>query len=224
MHSTATSSRRSGGHQCESASAGDGLARLRRVAWVVCLLGSVAAFILTFALTEQAPGETTALSQSVERWVTTGDTAQSAATSGSGGSPEGGGGAAGALLSVANIRRWAHVPEFFLQGLFLFGAAALWPQGRHGARRGQGPRGRLLVALAACAACSLFDQGPQGVCPRKGVRCPRPSVRRGGLPLRAPARRLHSGCPSALVPRPSRAPPPAMTRSLHLSHRGGRLA
>ena len=72
--------------------------------------------------------------------------------------PKEAGGAAGALLSVANIRRWAHVPEFFLQGLFLFGAAALWPQGRHGARRGQGPRGRLLVALAACAACSLFDQ------------------------------------------------------------------
>ena len=62
--------------------------------------------------------------------------------------PKEAGGAAGALLSVANIRRWAHVPEFFLQGLFLFGAAALWPQGRHGARRGQGGR----AAVCAVAA------------------------------------------------------------------------
>ena len=56
---------------------------------------------------------------------------------------------------MANVRRWAHVPEFFVQGIFLFGAAALWPQARG---RASGLRVRLGMALLACVACSLFDQ------------------------------------------------------------------
>lgn len=129
-----------------------GSSRLRRIAWVLCLLGAVGAFAITFVLTEQAPQETTALSQSVERIVTSG-----AAGTAAGGDAvtAGGGNVIAALLSVANVRRWAHVPEFFVQGLFLFGAAALWPQARG---RASGLRVRLGMALLACVACSLFDQ------------------------------------------------------------------
>lgn len=128
--------------------AGIGPSRFRRVAWVLCLVGAVVAFAVTFALTEQTPEQTTALSSSVERTVV--PSASPGATIG------GGGGVASALLSVANVRRWAHVPEFFVQGLFLFGAAALWPVA-HG-RRLPRLRVRLAMVLLACAACSLFDQ------------------------------------------------------------------
>ena len=129
-----------------------GSSRLRCVAWALCLIGAVAAFVVTFALTEQTPQETMALSQSVERAVVPGVTA---ADSGAAASVGGGGGVAAALLSIASVRRWAHVPEFFAQGLFLIGAAALWPGPRG---RVPGLRPRLGAALLACAACSLFDQ------------------------------------------------------------------
>ena len=120
--------------------------------WVLCLLGAVASFAVTFALTGQTPQETMALSQSVERAMAP-DAA--AVASGAASSAGGGGGVVATLLSVANVRRWAHVPEFFVQGLFLFGAAALWPRARG---RVPGLRARLGMALLACAACSLFDQ------------------------------------------------------------------
>lgn len=45
-----------------------------------------------------------------------------------------------------------HVPEFFLQGLFLFGATELWPGSRLGRRARYG------IALLTCVGCSLFDQ------------------------------------------------------------------
>lgn len=136
-----------------------GSSRLRRIAWVLCLLGAVGAFAITFVLTEQAPQETTALSQSVERIVTSG-----AAGTAAGGVAvtAGGGNVIAALLSVANVRRWAHVPEFFVQGIFLFGAAALWPQARGQA---SGLRVRLGAALLACVACSLFDQAHKAFVP-----------------------------------------------------------
>ncbi len=122
--------------------------------WVLCLLGAVASFAVTFALTGQTPQETMALSQSVERAMAP-DAA--AVASGAASSAGGGGGVVATLLSVANVRRWAHVPEFFVQGLFLFGAAALWPRAWV---RGRVPGlwVRLGMALLACVACSLFDQ------------------------------------------------------------------
>lgn len=92
-------------------------ARPARAAPALCLVGA-AAFAVTFALTEQAPEET---------------------------------------LALSGVRIWAHVPEFFLQGLFLFGGAALWPHAVRGGRAAS-TRVRYGVALLACAACSLFDQ------------------------------------------------------------------
>ncbi|MBM6775485.1 VanZ family protein [Olsenella profusa] len=135
---------------------GDGPSRIRWVAWALCLAGAVAAFAVTFALTEQTPEQTSALSSSVERAVAPVAPGSQGATAG------GGGDVASILLSVANVRRWAHVPEFFAQGLFLFGAAVLWPAAR---RRLPGLRVRLAVALLACVACSLFDQAHKAFVP-----------------------------------------------------------
>lgn len=129
---------------------------IARVALALCLIGAVITFVVTFALTEQTPEETTALSGGVEASIVS-------ATAGASGSAEAAsdGSAAGvakALLSVADIRAWAHVPEFFLQGFFLFGTAALWPHAVGVGSREVSRTRRYGIALLACAGCSLFDQ------------------------------------------------------------------
>lgn len=134
------------------------MARVRaaRTALALCLVGAFAIFAVTFALTEQTPEETMALSDGVEAGIV------SASGVGSGGGTLGSSGratgVAEALFSVANVRAWAHVPEFFLQGFFLFGAAALWPHavGIDGEEAGR--KRHYGIALLACAGCSLFDQ------------------------------------------------------------------
>lgn len=129
---------------------------LARAALALCVAGAVAVFAITFALTEQTPEETMALSDGVEASIV------SASGIGSGGgslaSSEQATGVAGAFFSLANVRAWAHVPEFFLQGFFLFGAAALWPHAVGASNREHGRRRRYGIALLACVACSLFDQ------------------------------------------------------------------
>ncbi len=129
---------------------------LIRVAFAFCLAGAVATFAAIFVLTEQTPEETTALSSAVEAsLVSTPAVGEGDAASGSTGRAAG---VAGALLSIADVRAWAHVPEFFLLGLFLFGAAALWPGAAPVGRRPPGARARYGVALLSCMGCSLFDQ------------------------------------------------------------------
>lgn len=153
---------------------------LRRAAWLFCVVCAVAAFVGIFALTLQTPEQTTALSQAAERHVT--PITSTSPSTGTTGASLGGGSAspvgirqtvrnllkraAAKLLSYANIRAWAHVPEFFVQGLLLFGVAALWPPrderetpAKHLRARYRIPlQGRLAIALALCVACSLFDQ------------------------------------------------------------------
>lgn len=154
-------------------------AAVRRGAWLFCIAGAVAVFAATFALTEQTPEETTALSQAAERRVASAVAVSSEiGASGTsqcetGTSSEGAVRADGGFLNpivaqfftFADIRAWAHVPEFFAQGVFLFGTAVLWPcEGREDGRAchpraGRRPlKGRLAFALACCVACSLFDQ------------------------------------------------------------------
>lgn len=152
-------------------------ATARRVAWLACIVGAIAAFVATFALTSQTPEETTALSQAAERRVAPAAAALSDAGASSARANGTEAGSEGVslngdrlldsiitrLLAVADIRAWAHVPEFFVQGVFLFGGAALWPCGgekpaRHLRTRRLPLRKRLALALACCAACSLFDQ------------------------------------------------------------------
>lgn len=129
---------------------------IARVALALCLIGAAISFAVTFALTEQTPEETTALSGGVEASIVSatvgGVGVANAASDGSAA------GVAAALLSFADIRAWAHVPEFFLQGFFLFGAAALWPHAVDIDGEEAGRKGRYGIALLACVACSLFDQ------------------------------------------------------------------
>lgn len=129
---------------------------LARAALALCVVGAVTVFAVTFVLTEQTPEETMALSDGVEASiVSASEVGSDDGTSASSGRATG---VAEALFSVANVRAWAHVPEFFLQGFFLFGAAALWPHAVGVGSREISRTRRYGIALLVCVACSLFDQ------------------------------------------------------------------
>ena len=132
--------------------------RRRRIAWIACVALGVLAFAAIYIFTVQTPVETSGLSGSVERKLTpTGlaagatpwDVAKELVRQ-----------ASAALFSVASVRKWAHTGEFFVLALFVCLAVLLWvPRAyRRAVARPQRLRRRLAVALALCAACSLFDQ------------------------------------------------------------------
>lgn len=138
-----------------------GTSKYLRFLWFICLFGSIAAFVVTFALTEQTPQETTALSRSVEQIMvnsTESEKEDFAPTLDAKASDDGAESMVSLMLSVANVRRWAHVSEFFVQGMFLFGVALLWPGENKHHRCGRGAYVRVGIALSVCMVCSLFDQ------------------------------------------------------------------
>lgn len=129
---------------------------LARAALALCVVGAVAVFAMTFVLTEQTPEETMALSDGVEASIVS---ASGTGTSdGVLASSVRATGVSEALFSVANVRAWAHVPEFFLQGFFLFGAAALWPHAVGIGSEETSSKRRYGIALLTCITASFFDQ------------------------------------------------------------------
>lgn len=165
---------------------------LRRAVWLIAVLGAIGTFVGIYVLTEQTPSETTALSAAARERLSAAlgfdveapeEYAPTASKGWGGGdaagAPSSGGASDGAseydaamlerlvvahMRALGNVRKWAHVPEFFTLGVFVYIAALLWPE-RSGrqmpadpAERRERVGRRLLVGIAVCAACSLFDQ------------------------------------------------------------------
>lgn len=129
---------------------------IRKITFWVAVAAAVAVFIAIFALTEQNPSDTTALSASVSDAIVSRqvDAVGAGATDASSGASAAGEGAAGpieAMLAIGNVRKWAHTAEFFAFGAPVALASALWWG------RPRGARARVLAA-GVCALASLFDQ------------------------------------------------------------------
>lgn len=130
---------------------------IRKITFWVAVAAAVAVFIAIFALTEQNPSDTTALSASVSDAIVSRqvDAVGAGATDASSGASAAGEGAAGpieAMLAIGNVRKWAHTAEFFAFGAPVALASALWWG------RPRGARARVLAAAGVCALASLFDQ------------------------------------------------------------------
>lgn len=129
---------------------------IRKITFWVAVAAAVAVFIAIFVLTDQGPGDTTALSASVSDAIVSrsADAAGADAPGASSGASAAGEGAAGpieAMLAIGSVRKWAHTAEFFAFGAPVALASALWwgrPRGAH-AR---------VLAAGVCALASLFDQ------------------------------------------------------------------
>lgn len=130
---------------------------IRKITFWVAVAAAVAVFIAIFVLTEQSPGDTTALSASVSdaivsRQVDAVGAAAADAFSGASAAGEGAVGPIEAMLAIGNVRKWAHTAEFFAFGALVALAFVLWwgrPRGVHT---------RVLAAAGICALASLFDQ------------------------------------------------------------------
>lgn len=130
---------------------------IRKITFWVAVAAAVAVFIAIFVLTEQSPGDTTALSASVSdaivsRQVDAVGAAAADAFSGASAAGEGAAGPIEAMLAIGNVRKWAHTAEFFAFGAPVALASALWwgrPCGAHA---------RVLAAAGICVLASLFDQ------------------------------------------------------------------
>ena len=158
-----------------------------RVLWaarVVTALAAVLVFAGIFALTEQTVEQTSALSSGAQVAVV--EATQPEVLEGNEAAPDQGADAGEAsgnsdapaaddavareqrAASIAavpafpnvSIRQWAHVAEFFAQGLALACCAIAWLLGRHGVAPAlrRHPVAVAAMALAASAVCSLFDQ------------------------------------------------------------------
>lgn len=130
---------------------------IRKITFWVAVAAAVAVFIATFVLTEQSPGDTTALSASVSDAIVSRqvDAVGAGATDASSGAFAAGVVAAGpieAMLAIANVRKWAHTAEFFAFGVPVALASSLWWG------RPRGARARVPAAAGICALASLFDQ------------------------------------------------------------------
>lgn len=130
---------------------------IRKITFWVAVAAAAVVFIAIFVLTEQGPGETTALSASVSdaiasRPVDAGVAGAQGASSGASAAGEGAAGPIEAMLAIGNVRKWAHAAEFFAFGAPVTLASALWwgrPRGAHA---------RVLAAAGVCVFASLFDQ------------------------------------------------------------------
>lgn len=130
---------------------------IRKITFWVAVAAAVAVFIAIFVLTEQSPGDTTALSASVSDTIVSRqvDAVGAGAIDASSGASAAGEGAAGpveAMLAVANVRKWAHAAEFFAFGAPVALASALWWG------KPRGARARVPPAAGICVLASLFDQ------------------------------------------------------------------
>ena len=130
---------------------------IRKITFWVAVAAAVAVFIAIFVLTEQSPGDTTALSASVSDAIASrqADAVGAGAIGASSGASAAGEGAAGpveAMLAIGNVRKWAHTAEFFAFGAPVALASALW-WGRL-----RGAHARVLAAAVICVLASLFDQ------------------------------------------------------------------
>lgn len=130
---------------------------IRKITFWVAVAATVAVFIVIFALTEQSPGDTTALSASASdaiasRPVDAGGAGAPDASLGASTAGERTVGPIEAMLAIGNVRKWAHTAEFFAFGALVALASVLWwgrPRGAHA---------RVLAAVGVCALASLFDQ------------------------------------------------------------------
>lgn len=130
---------------------------IRKNTFWVAVAAAAAVFIAIFVLTEQSPGDTTALSASASDAI-----ASRPVDAGGAGAPDAslGASAAGertvgpieAMLAIGNVRKWAHAAEFFAFGAPVALASALWWG------RSRGPRARVSAAFGICVLASLFDQ------------------------------------------------------------------
>lgn len=130
---------------------------IRKITFWAAVAAAVAIFIAIFVLTEQNPGDTTALSASVSDAIVSRpvDAIGAGATDASSGVSAAGEGAAGlieAMLAIGSVRKWAHTAEFLAFGVPVALASALWWG------RPRGARARVLAAAGVCALASLFDQ------------------------------------------------------------------
>lgn len=136
--------------------------RVRRCVWFVSVALVVAMFAIIFILTVQAPQESASLSLRVEQKLSPVDgmTANGSLWAAAKIFIRS---VAARLFAIANVRKWAHAGEFFVLGFFVAIAALTWPS-RRGGQNGALVR-RFAVALAVCAACSLFDQSHKLIVP-----------------------------------------------------------
>ncbi|WP_304338178.1 VanZ family protein [Collinsella tanakaei] len=130
---------------------------IRKITFWVAVAAAVAVFIAIFVLTEQSPGDTTALSASVSDAIASrqADAVGAGAPGASSEASAVGEGAAGpveAMLAIGNVRKWAHTAEFLAFGAPVALASALWWG------RPRGARARVLAAAGVCVLASLFDQ------------------------------------------------------------------
>lgn len=134
------------------------VSKVKRSLFVLAVSAAVFVFCCIFVLTEQASVETTDLSTSVyEQLVGTEMDAAGFESASSDDDPLTGtvpptSSVFAWLLSVAGIRKWAHTAEFFALGVPVAIAVLFW-WGRPGSAAA-----RSLMAFAACACASLFDQ------------------------------------------------------------------
>lgn len=130
---------------------------IRKITFWAAVAAAAAVFIAIFVLTEQSPGDTTALSTSVSDAIVSrpADAVGAGAPGASSGASAAGEGAVGpieAMLAIGSVRKWAHAAEFFAFGAPVALASALWWG------RPRGARARVLAAAGVCALASLFDQ------------------------------------------------------------------
>lgn len=130
---------------------------IRKITFWAAVAAAAAVFIAIFVLTEQSPGDTTALSASVSdaivsRRVDAVGAGETDASSGASAAGEGAVGPIEAMLAIGNVRKWAHTAEFFAFGAPVALASALW-WGRL-----RGAHARVLAAAVICVLASLFDQ------------------------------------------------------------------
>lgn len=154
---------------------------IRKITFWAAVAAAAAVFIAIFVLTEQSPGDTTALSASVSdaivsRQVDAVGAGETDASSGASAAGEGAVGPIEAMLAIGNVRKWAHTAEFCVRRPRRPGVRAVV---------GEAPRGACARPGCGRHLCSSFPVRPdaQALRPRQGVRRRGPAVR--------PARLLH---------------------------------